>query len=419
MRLYFFRSRSDPMHQARLWILLVIALLLAAGATIWQQQRQQQLPIRIGILHSLTGTMGLHERPLVDALSLAIEEINQSGGILGMRVEAIVADCRSNAVFCGQEAERLITEEKVSVLFGCWTSTCRKAVKPVVEKHNHLLFYPLQYEGMERSPNIIYLGAAPNQQLIPAVRWALDNLGNRFYLVGNDYVFSHTANLVMKDIIKAQGGRVLGERYLPENGSVDAAIADIFRLKPDVVINTINGDANVTFFTALAKSGLTAKQVPVLSTSIAEVGVAAMPPGAMTGHYAVWNYFQSESGEANRKFVAAIKRRYGAGAVTTDPMEISYVGLHLWKQAVQAAESTDPVKVNRTILKQSMGAPEGVVAVSRRERHLWRSVHIGRVRPDGQFDILWSSPKPIRPEPYPTYRSVAKWKMLLEQAGLQ
>ena len=372
------------MRRTRLWIFIVIAALLAIGYALWQQQRQklEQQPIRIGILHSLTGTMSLHERPLIDALNLAIEEINQAGGLLGQRVEAVVADCRSDAVFCGQEAERLITDEKVSALFGCWTSACRKAVKPVVEKHGHLLFYPLQYEGMERSPNIIYLGAAPNQQLIPAVRWALDNLGKRFYLVGNDsdHVFSLTANLVMKDIIKAQGGQVLAERYLPEDGKdVDAAIADILRLKPDVVINTINGDTNVKFFTALAKSGLTAKQVPVLSTSVAEVGVAAMPPGIMTGHYAVWNYFQSEPGEVNRNFVAAIKRRYGAGAVTNDPMEISYVGLHLWKQAVQAAESTDPDKVNRTILKQSMAAPEGVVAVSRRERHLWRSVHIGRV----------------------------------------
>jgi urea transport system substrate-binding protein len=408
------------MRHARLWIFLVIVLLLVVGAAIWQLQRQQQQPVRIGILHSLTGTMGLHERPLVDALNLAIEEINQSGGILGRRVEAIVADCHSDAVFCGQEAERLITEEKVSALFGCWTSTCRKAVKPVVEKHDHLLFYPLQYEGMEQSPNIIYLGAAPNQQLIPAVRWALDNLGKRFYLVGNDSVFSRTANLVMKDIIKAQGGQVLGQRYLPENGkNVDPAIADILRLKPEVVINTINGDANVTFFTALAESGLTARLVPVLSTSIAEIGVAAMPPGTMAGHYAVWNYFQSEPGEANRNFVAAIKRRYGAGAMTNDPMEISYVGLHLWKQAAQAAGSVDPDKVNRTILKQSIGAPEGVVAVSRRERHLWRSVHIGRVRADGQFDILWSSSKPIRPEPYPTYRSIAKWQVLLEQAGLR
>ena len=405
------------MRLPRLWIFLVIALLLGGGVAIWRQQPPQQ-PVRIGILHSLTGTMSLHERPLVDALNLAIEEINQSGGLLGQRVEAVVADCRSDAEFCAQEAERLITQEQVSALFGCWTSTCRKAVKPVVEKHNHLLFYPLRYEGMEQSPNIIYLGAAPNQQLVPAVRWVFDNLGKRFYLVGDDYVFSRTSNLVMKDIIKAQGGQVLGERYLPENG-MDATIADILRLKPDVVINTINGNTNVAFFTALAKAGLTAEQVPVLSTSIAEAGVNVMPLGIMTGHYAAWDYFQSLPGEANRRFVAAIKHRYGAGAVINDPMEISYVGLHLWQQAVQAAESADPVKVNRTILKQSMAAPEGVVAVSQEARHLWRSVHIGHVRPDGQFAILWSSPKPIRPEPYPTYRSIAKWKEMLEQAGVQ
>lgn len=413
----------DLMHRLRrnrFWLFMVFATLLvvtAAGFVL--RQSQVGPPIRVGILHSLTGVMAVSERPLVDAVQLAIEEVNQAGGLLGRRVEAVVADCRSDAAICGQEAERLIVHENVSVLFGCWTSSCRKTVKPVVEKHKHLLFYPMQYEGMEQSPNIIYLGAAPNQQLIPAARWALDHLGKRFYLVGSDYVFPRTANLVMKDIILSQGGEVLGERYLPLSGKdMTGVIADIRRFKPDVIINTINGGSNVAFFTALAREGWTARQMPVLSTSLAEQDVKAMPDGIMAGHYAVWNYFQSLPGERNQQFVAAVRQRYGADQVTSDPMEISYVGLHLWKQAVKEVGTDAPARVNVAILQQSMVAPEGIVSVSSYKRHVWRRVHVGRVRPDGQFDILWSSDNPIRPEPYPSYRSLAKWKALLSKAGL-
>lgn len=320
------------MRQSSFWMFGIIALLLCAGFFLWRQREPP--PIRVGILHSLTGAMGSHERPLVDALKLAIEETNQSGGLLGRRVEAVVADCRSAAAYCGQQAERLITQEKVSALFGCWTSSCRKAVKPAVEKYQHLLFYPLQYEGMEQSPNIIYLGAAPNQQLIPAIRWALDNLGKRFYLIGSDYVFPRTARV-------------------------------------------------------------------------------------MTGRHAVWNYFQSIPGAANQRFVAAIQKRYGKDRVTNDPMEVSYVGLKLWHQAVQEAGSDDPARVNITILKQSMAAPEGIVSLSLVNRHLWRNVNIGQAKSDGQFDILWSSASPVRPELYPTYRNIDDWEELLREAGLR
>src|SRR3990167_5485376 len=192
---------------------ILVAAVLLVGALLYNQYGRAKPGIKIGVLHSLSGTMASSEVPLVDAVRLAVEEANQSGGLNGQTIEMIVADCRSDAAYCAQQAEKLITQDGVQALFGCWTSDCRKAVKPVVEKYHHLLFYPLQYEGMEQSPNIVYLGAAPNQQLIPAVRWALDNLGKRFYLIGSDYVFPRTANLVMKDIILAQGGQVLAEHY--------------------------------------------------------------------------------------------------------------------------------------------------------------------------------------------------------------
>ena len=411
------------MRGYRLWIMVGLVLLFAGGAGLWLRNPQAQ-PIRIGIVHSLTGQMALYERPLVDALQLAIEEINLSGGLLGRRVEALVVDCHSDAVRCGQEAERLIDEEHVSALFGCWESACRGAVRQVVEKRRHLLFYPLQYEGMERSPNIVYLGAAPNQQLVPAVRWALDNLGKRFYLIGSDAIFSRTANLVMKELIQAQGGQVLGEHYLPLDGAdlmtpIARGIDDLRRLKPDVIINTTNDMGNQAFFTALAGAGLTAQRMPVISTTIGENSMQAMPAGAMTGHYVVWSYFQTLPGEANQRFVAAFRKRFGADRVTNDPMEISYVGVKLWSQAVQEAGTDNPTQINITILRQSMAAPEGVVSLNQDNRHLWRNVHIGRATADRQFETLWSSATPICPEPYPTYRSIVEWEKLLKEAGLR
>ncbi|MFZ2406888.1 MAG: transporter substrate-binding protein, partial [Methylobacter sp.] len=236
------------------------------------------IPIKIGVLHSLTGTMAVSEKPLVDAVRLAVEEINAQGGLLGKPVEIVVADGKSDPDVFAQEAERLIEREHVSVLFGCWTSASRKAVKPVVEKHRHLLFYPVQYEGMEQSANIIYTDAAPNQQIVPGTRWAAQKFGQRVYLVGSDYVFPRTANIIIADLINISGGKILGERYLPL-GSADVAaiIEDIARKKPDVVLNTLNGDSNAAFFSALAAAGLS--DLPLVSFSVEEGGMLAWNGG--------------------------------------------------------------------------------------------------------------------------------------------
>ena len=220
----------------KLIIAILIALLVLCIALLFSLYGSVRPVIRVGILHSLSGTLAISERPLVEALRLGIEEANAAGGINGQVIEAVVADCRSDAAYCAQQAERMITEKKVSALFGCWTSTCRKAVKTVVEKHGHLLFFPVQYEGMEISPNIIYTGAAPNQQIIPGVSWALEKLGKRVYLVGSDYVFPRMANIIIKDLLYAQGGVLAGERYL-ELGekNMDSLVADIARQRPAAV----------------------------------------------------------------------------------------------------------------------------------------------------------------------------------------
>jgi urea transport system substrate-binding protein len=398
---------------------MLLAILATYALFTWWQQTFVAPTIKIGVLHSLTGTMAIAEKPLADALHLAVEEANAAGGIKGQKIEAVVADCRSDAAYCAQQAERLITQEKVSALFGCWTSICRKAVKPVVEKHQHLLFYPMQYEGMEMSPNIIYTGAAPNQQIIPGVSWALEKLGKRVYLVGSDYVFPRMANIIIQDLLTAQGAVLTGERYLPLGASdMDALVADIVKQRPQVVLSTLNGDSNAHFFAALEEAGLA--NLPLVSFSVAETGMKAWGGARLGQHYAVWSYFQSLPGEQNRRFVSAVQARFGAARMTKDPMEASYIGLHLWVRAAREAGSPEPARVQRTILRQTMNAPEGMVAVDPNTRHLWKTPRIGKLRPDGQFDIVWDAGQAQEPVPFPSYRFRDEWLELLQSAdGVQ
>ncbi len=402
-------------------MLMLSAIVLIAAFMAWQQYSVAMPNIRIGILHSLSGSMVVREKPLVDALQLAIEEVNAAGGIGGQKIEAVVVDCRSDPMYCAQQAERLITEEKVKVLFGCWTSACRKAVKPVVEKHQHLLFYSVQYEGMEQSPNIIYTGAAPNQQVAPVVHWALETLdkrdkhAKRVYLTGSDYVFPRIAHILIKDLLAAQGAIVVGERYLPLGSTaVDELVADIVKQQPDMVLNTIEGDSIVPFFQKLNKAGITPDKIPVLSFSIGEVDLAAKDTPLMAGHYAAWNYFQSIQSPQNQAFLQRFHNRYGQKTVVDDPMEASYISLQLWAQAAREAGSAEPAQVQRTILRQSLLAPEGVISLDPATRHLWRVARIGKARDDGQFDVVWDSGRLLEPAPFPAYRTREEWGRLLQ-----
>jgi urea transport system substrate-binding protein len=371
-------------------------------------------PIRVGVLHSLTGTMAISETPVKDATLMAIEEINAGGGLLGRLIEPVVVDGRSDGSAFAAEAERLITEQKVSVVFGCWTSASRRSVKPVFEKHSHLLVYPVQYEGLEQSPSIVYTGAAPNQQIIPAVKWCFEQGFRRFYLVASDYVFPRAANEIIRAQVKALRGQIVGEDYLLLGArDVAAAVARIAAAKPDIILNTINGDTNVVFFEALRRAGITPAQTPTLSFSIAEHELRSMKPQEMVGDYAAWNYFQSVDSKVNRDFVARFRARQGAEAVTDDPIEAGYFGVHLWAKAVQTAGTETTAAVRAALLDQSLDAPEGRVYVDSDTRHTWKTVRVGRIRPDGQFDIVWSSAKPVRPVPYPVYKSKAEWEQFL------
>ena len=388
----------------------LLACLLTA-ATLASCSRPDEEPIRVGILHSMTGTLAISARPVVDATLLAIEEINAQGGLLGRQLEPVIADGASDSDAFAAEAERLITQEKVSVVFGCWTSSSRKAVGPVFEKHNHLLFYPVQYEGLEQSPNIIYNGATPNQQVMPAVSYSLTHFGPRVFLVGSDYVFPRTANEIIRDQVSALGGETVGELYLPLGGKNVAPMIDaIVKAKPDVILNTINGDSNVAFFRGLREAGITPDRLPVVLFSISETELPELGAEAMAGNYAAWNYFQSVDTPENRAFLEKFRARFGADRVVSDPLEAAYFGVMLWAQAVRAAGSAEPAAVLAKIRGQGMHAPGGLAYIDGPTQHTWKYARIGRIRSDGQFDIVWSSDKPVRPMPFPLFRTRADWE---------
>ncbi|TAF05772.1 MAG: urea ABC transporter substrate-binding protein [Nostocales cyanobacterium] len=397
-------------------ILLVVAFGL--GLTIYflthLQIQLSQKPIKVGILHSLTGTMAISEKSVVDATLLAIEEINQKGGVLGRKIQPIIVDGKSDWNTFAKQAENLITQEKVVTVFGCWTSASRKTVKPIFEKYNHLLIYPVQYEGLEQSPNIVYTGAAPNQQIIPAVKWSFDNLGKRFFLVGSDYIFPRTANAIIKDQVTALQGEILGEEYiLLGSNKVENVIKKILLTQPDVILNTINGDSNIAFFKALRQAGISSDIIPTISFSIAEEELKSLPNKYVVGDYAVWNYFQNINNPQNREFIQNFKTEYGENRVTSDPIEAGYFGVYLWAQAVKNA-GTDEVNAIREYMKdQSFKAPQGVVYIDANNQHTWKTVRVGKIQPNGQFKIVWNSGKPIRPVPYPISRSKADWELFI------
>lgn len=399
-----------------LWAGSVGVLVLFAG--VWYIQsvggESSAPPIKIGILHSLTGTMAISEKAVVDSVLLAIDELNESGGLLGRKIEPVIVDGKSDWPTFAQEAKNLILAEDVSVVFGCWTSASRKSVKPVFEKYNHLLFYPVQYEGLEASSNIVYTGAAPNQQIIPAVRWSLDTFGKRFFLVGSDYVFPRTANAIIRDYTTALGAETVGEEYLLLGSSdVDAIIRQIVETKPDVILNTINGDSNIAFFEKLKAAGITPGEIPVMSFSISENELKSLGIENMIGHYACWNYFQSLESEVNERFVSSFKEKYGTDRLVNDPMEAAYISVHLWAQAVQETGTDDVSEVRQALGDQSFDAPGGLVYVDPENQHIWKTVRIGKIKGDGQFEIVWDSKKPVQPVPFPGTRTESDWDEFL------
>lgn len=395
------------MNKLFTYLLITFLLVGCGGAT-------EQGTINVGILHSLSGTMAISEQSVADATQLAIGEINAAGGLLGKKINPILIDGASDWDKFAAEADKLINEKKVDVIFGCWTSASRKTVKPVFEKNKHLLFYPIQYEGLEQSPNIVYTGAAPNQQILPAVKWAIDNIGTKVFIVGSDYVFPRTAAAIITDKVTELGGEVVGEEYvLLGSQEVDEMVAAIVAAQPDVIMNNINGDSNVAFFKKLKDAGITAETIPVFSFSIAEDELRNMDISNMVGHYAAWNYFQSIKSENNATFVKAYKAKYGDNRVTDDPIEAGYFGVYLWAEAVKTAGTSQVTEVLKNLGNQSFEAPGGLVYIDEKSQHTWKAVHIGKFNSQGQVDIEWSSQKPVRPIPYPDSRTTKEWNSFL------
>jgi urea transport system substrate-binding protein len=396
---------------------LGVATAIAAVAAIaygFASWRRPSPPIRVGILHSLTGTMALSERPVVDGCLLAIEALNAAGGVLGRRVEAVVRDGASDPATFAREAARLIEEDGVAAIFGCWTPASRKETLERVEALEGVLFYPVQYEGLEQSPRAVYLGASPNQQIIPAVRWALQRLGPRVMLVGSDYVFPRVANAIIRDQVAALGGEVVAERYLPLGSREVAPVVEAIReARPDAILSTINGDTNAAFFEALRAAGITAGTVPTVSFSIGEPEVAAIGPSLLAGDFVAWNYFQSLETPENEAFVAAYRARFGEDRLLSDPVEAGYVAVRLWAAAVESEGEATPDAALRGIGRQHLAAPHGPVSIDPRSRHAWKTARIGRIRHDGQITTVWSSDAPVRPMPYPAWRLRSEWEALL------
>jgi urea transport system substrate-binding protein len=356
--------------------------------------------VKVGVLQSLSGTMAISEVTVKNAEMLAIGEINAAGGVMGQKIAPVVEDGASDPAIFSQKATKLVQSDGVVTVFGGWTSASRKAMLPVFQRLKSLLWYPVQFEGNECSPNIMYSGAQPNQQIVPALTWAEGKGYKSYFLIGSDYVFPRTANLILKKHLAKDKLSVVGEEYVPLGGTdFSAVIAKIQAAKPAIIFSTLNGDSNVSFFKQMSAAGLPPTKLPVMSFSIGEQEAQAMGPSLVKDSYAGWNYFQSEPGDANKKFVAAYQAKFGKGAAVTDPMVHGYLDVYAWKAAVEKAKSFDVDKVRAAAVGLAVPAPMGVVKFAANQS-LYQPALVGKLDPKGQFAIEWQSKGQIAPDPY-------------------
>jgi urea transport system substrate-binding protein len=380
---------------------LKLALLGLCCLAMRNSASAQDNTVKVGVLHSLSGTMAISEVTVKNATLLAIDQINASGGVLGKKIQPVIEDGASDPAIFSQKAQKLIQQDKVVTVFGGWTSASRKAMLPVFERFHSLLWYPVQFEGNECSSDIMYSGAQPNQQILPALDWAFEKGKKRIFLLGSDYVFPRTANLILKKHILHNGGVVAGEEYVPLGGTDFSSIITKIKIAhPDVIFSTLNGDSNVSFFKQLAAAGITQSQLPVMSFSIAEQEAKAMGPSLVNASYAAWNYFESLNNPANKKFIAAYKAKFGANAVLDDPMVHGYIDVLIWAAAVKKAGTFDPQTVRKAATQLGpMDSPLGPIRFADNQS-LYQTAYVGQLQPDGQFKVLWQSKEPLRPEPY-------------------
>src|SRR6184192_3573791 len=381
-------------------------------------------PIKIGVLHSLSGTMAISEVSLRDVVLMAVEEINAKGGVLGKKISPVVVDPASNWDLFAEKAKQLLLQDRVAVVFGCWTSVSRKSVLPVFENNNGLLFYPVQYEGEECSKNVFYTGATPNQQLIPAAEYMMSKEGGgykKFYLLGTDYVFPRTANKILRAYLLAKGipKDSIEEEYTPFNHQdYQTIVGKIKRFASSgsaAVLSTINGDSNVPFYKEFGNQGLRSEIAPIMAFSVAEDELRGMDTSVLVGHLAAWNYYQSVDTPQNKKFVANFKTYCkknnlpdGEKRVTDDPMEAAYFGVYIWKQAVEKAGKTDVDAVRKAVYGQEFLAPGGKIKMDEANHHTYKPVLIGEILKDGQFKTVSRSKGLVKAEPWSEYTNPDK-----------
>jgi urea transport system substrate-binding protein len=399
-------------------VVKALALAASIAAIGMPEAFAQQKTVKVGILHSLSGTMAISETVLKDTALMTIDDINAKGGVMGYRIEPVVVDPASNWPLFAEKARQLVSQEKVAVVFGCWTSVSRKSVLPVFEELNGLLFYPVQYEGEEISKNVFYTGAAPNQQAIPAVEYLMSKEGGgakRWFLLGTDYVYPRTTNKILRAFLHSRGvaDKDIEEVYTPFGHSdYQTIVANIKKFAAGgktAVVSTINGDSNVPFYKELGNQGLKATDVPVVAFSVGEEELRGVDAKPLVGHLAAWNYFMSVKNASNSAFIkewsAYAKAKGIAGhkdkPLTNDPMEATYVGIHMWKQAVEKAKSFDVAKVTAAMAGQKFKAPDGfTVEMDAKNHHLHKPVFIGEVKADGQFTVVWKTKGPIKAQPW-------------------
>ena len=396
------------------------SLAIAASLSVMGANAYAADTIKVGILHSLSGTMAISETALKETALMTIADINAKGGVLGKQLEAVVVDPASNWPLFAEKARQLLGQDKVSVVFGCWTSVSRKSVLPVFKELNGLLFYPVQYEGEELEYNVFYTGAAPNQQAIPAVEYLMSEDGGgakRWVLLGTDYVYPRTTNKILRAFLKSKGvaNKDIDEAYTPFGHSdYQTIVANVKKFAQGgktAVISTINGDSNVPFYKELGNAGLKATDVPVVAFSVGEEELRGVDTKPLVGHLASWNYFQSLKNPTNKAFIKMYKDwaqkaklPNPSSVVTNDPMEATYIGIHMWKQAVEKAKSTDVDKVIAAVGGQTFKAPNGfTIKMDEKNHHLHKPVFVAEIRADGQFNVVWKTKGPVKAAPWSPY----------------
>jgi urea transport system substrate-binding protein len=385
---------------------------MLSGSLIYSGAAMAADTIKVGVLHSLSGTMAISESTLKDTVLMMIEEQNKKGGVMGKQLEPVVVDPASNWPLFAEKTRELISQQGVDVIFGCWTSVSRKSVLPVVEELNGLLFYPVQYEGEESSKNVFYTGAAPNQQAIPAVNYLINELGvERFVLAGTDYVYPRTTNKILEAYLKSKGvaDKDIMINYTPFGHSDwQSIVSDIKAFgnqgKKTAVVSTINGDANVPFYKELGNQGVSAQDIPVVAFSVGEEELSGIDTGPLVGHLAAWNYFQSVYNDANDAFIAQWHDfTQDDKRVTNDPMEATYIGFNMWVKAVEKAQSTDTDKVAAAMIGVETPNLTGGTAVMNENHHLSKPVLIGEIQDDGQFAVVWETDGLVKGDAWSDY----------------